>query len=233
MDTCAGGPVSSDRSPVQRFLSGWMGFWYSPASLGQLAILRIGVGLILLFILFVGSFDIQAHYSLNGWGDLLTLRDLDPVAWPFSVFDWFANDFWLWAVQVLALLAALAFVLGVIPSWTGALSIVFLLSYLHRNPTVALGLDGILLMGIFYLALTPSGRVFSVLDGMGPVLRHATPMGLPADAGPSWAGFPIRMLQIHLSFLYFFSGIAKLSPDWLAGVAFWHPRVAETGLPLG
>jgi hypothetical protein len=32
--------------------------------------------------------------------------------------------------------------------------------------------------------------------------------------------------------LYFFSGLAKLSTDWLAGVVFWHPRIAETGLPL-
>jgi len=224
--------VSVDRQAVQRTLSDWMGFWFAPSSLGQLALLRIGVGLVLLFTLFVGSFDIQAHYSLNGWGDQLTLRDMDPVAWPFSLFDWFSNDFWMWIVQVLALLAALAFVLGVIPTWTGGLSAVFLLSYAHRNPTVALGLDGLLLMGVFYLVLTPSGRVFSVLDGIGPAGRPATPLGNPADTGPNWAGFPIRVLQVHLALLYFFSGLGKLSPDWLAGVVFWHPRVAETGLPL-
>jgi hypothetical protein len=209
-----------------------MGFWFAPSSLGQLALLRIGIGLILLFVLFVGSFDIQAHYSLNGWGDLLTLRDLDPVAWPFSLFDWFSNDFWLWVVHVLALLAALAFVLGVIPTWTGALSVVFLLSYEHRNPTVTLGLDGLLLMGLCYLVLTPSGRAFSVLDGIGPVGRPASPLVSVEEEGPNWAGFPIRLLQVHLSLLYFFSGLGKLSPDWLAGVVFWHPRVAETGLPL-
>jgi len=209
-----------------------MGFWFGPASLGQLAILRIGVGLVLLFTLFVGSFDIQAHYSLNGWGDLLTLRDLDTAAWPFSVLDWFSNDFWLWSVHILALLAALAFVLGVIPTWTGGLSIVFMLSYLHRNPIVNLGLDGLLMMAVFYLILTPSGRVFSVIEGLGPVIPKTSPLGNLESSGPTWAGFPVRVLQVHLALLYFFSGLGKMSPDWLAGVVFWHPRVAETGLPL-
>ena len=207
-----------------------MAFWYAPANLGQLAAMRIGVGLVLLFVLFVTGFDLQAHYSLNGWGDLFSLRGLDPVAWPFSIFDWFANDFWLWAVHITALLAALAFVLGVIPTWTGLLSVLFLLSYEHRNPAVALDLDGLLLMGVLYLSLTPSGRVFSVVDGLG--VRPSSPLGDLEPAAPRWAGFPIRLLQIHLSLLYFFSGLGKLSPDWLAGVVFWHPRVAETGLPL-
>jgi hypothetical protein len=225
--------VIAEPTPRERALGAWMRFWFPPASLGQLALLRIGVGLVLLFALFVASFDVQAHYSLDGWGDPLTLRGLDPTAWPFSVFDWFGNDFWLWVVHVLALLAALAFLLGVLPLWNGALTIVFLLSYLHRNPAVALGFDGLLLLGVFYLALTPCGRAFSVLAGVGPAVRPTTPLGHPDEApGPVWAGFPLRLLQLHLSLLYFFSGLAKLTPEWLAGVVFWHPRVAETGLPI-
>lgn len=224
--------MNAERTRFERALAGWMHFWFAPASLGQLALLRIGIGLVLLFTLFVGSFDIQAHYSLNGWGDQLTLRGLDPAAWSFSVIDWFGNDFWLWSVHVLALLAALAFLLGVAPTWTGALTIVLQLSYLHRNPAVTLSLDGLLLMGVFYLALTPCGRVFSVLEGLGPALRPASPLGNPEASGPMWVGFPVRLLQFHLSLLYLVSGLAKLSPDWLAGVVFWHPRVAETGLPL-
>ena len=225
--------MNGERTPFERGLAGWMRFWFPPASLGQLALLRIGVGLVLLFTLFVASFDVQAHYSLNGWGDVLTLKGLDAAAWPFSVIDWFGNDFWLWIVHVLALLAALAFLLGVLPTWTGALTIVFLLSYQHRNPAVVLGLDGLLLMGVFYLALTPSGRVLSVLEGVGPVQRPATPLGHPdRPDGPEWAGFPLRLLQLHVCALYFFSALGKLTPEWLAGVIFWHPRVAETGLPL-
>ena len=223
----------AERTPHERALAAWMRFWFPPASLGQLALLRIGVGLVLLFSLFVASFDVQAHYSLDGWGDPLTLRELDRAAWPFSVIDWFGNDFWLWVVHVLALLAALAFTLGVLPLWNGALTIVFLLSYLHRNPAVALPSDGLLLMGVAYLALTPCGRAFSVPEGIGAAVRPSTPLGHPeSPPGPAWAGFPLRLLQLHLSLLYFFSGLAKFNPEWLAGVAFWHPRVAETGLPI-
>jgi hypothetical protein len=210
-----------------------MRFWFPPVSLGQLALLRIGLGLVVLFALFVASFDLQAHYSLGGWGDVLTLRDLDRAAWPFSIVDWFGNDFWLWVVHVLALLAALAFLLGVLPTWTGGLTVIFLLSYWHRNAAVVLGFDGMLLMGVFYLALSPCGQAFSVQAGLRPTLRPASPLSLMDEPpGPAWSGFPLRVLQLHLSSLYFFSGLDKLNPDWLAGVVFWHPRVAEAGVPL-
>ncbi|HUJ75196.1 MAG TPA: HTTM domain-containing protein, partial [bacterium] len=211
----------------------WLNFWFTPVSMAQLAAMRIGTGLILLFTLFVGSFDLEAHFSVHGWGSLAALQQLDPMEWPFSVLGWFSNSFWLWSVHVLAMLVALAFILGILPTWSGALNLVFLLSYAHRNPAVQLSLDDLLFLAIFYLALTPCGRMVAVLRGWGLQWLADPALEPGAPAQPAWSGFPMRLLQVHLCLLYFSAGLAKLSPDWLAGVVFWHPRMAEAGLPLG
>jgi hypothetical protein len=223
--------VTPPESRGTEALRAWLTFWFYPVSMAQLALLRIGTGLILLYVLFVTSFDLEAHYGIQGWGDPLALRAVNPLAWPFSILNWFPNPFWLWAVQVLAIIVAVAFLIGILPFWSGALSLVFVLSYSHRNPAAMVELDALLWMALLYVLLTPCGRVFGVMAVPPP----AQPIYVPAlpvrEAGPHWAGFPIRVLQLHLCILYFQAGLAKLTPDWLAGTAFWHPRLVETGLP--
>lgn len=212
-------------------LSAWLTFWFQPVSMAQLALLRIGTGLILLYVLFVSSFDLEAHFGVSGWGDPAALGAMNPWAWPFSILDWFPNLFWLWAVHVLAIIVAAAFLAGILPFWSGMLSLAFLLSYAHRNPAVMVEVDPLLWMALLYVSLTPCGRVFGVM-AVPPPPPPAFAPGMPSPPpGPHWEGFPIRVLQLHLSILYFLAGLAKLTPDWLAGTAFWHPRLVETGLP--
>lgn len=208
----------------------WLRFWFFPVSLNQLALLRVGVGLILLYTLFVYSFDLDAHFSASGWSNLAALGELDPWSWHFSVLDWFPNPFWLWCVHLLAILTAMAFLIGILPLWSAALSLVILISYGHSNPAVLVGLDSLLLTALFYLALLPSGRALGL---MAPPAAP-TPLGgsLPEEDRVPWPGLPLRLIQIHLCLIYFFSGLANMDPDWLAGVDFWHPRLLETGLPL-
>jgi hypothetical protein len=224
--------VTPPRSPWTAGLAAWLNFWFYPVSGAQLAALRIGTGLVLLYLLFVTSFDLEAHFGVAGWGEEAALRVLDPLAWPFSVLHWFPNPFWLWAVHVLAIIVAVAFLIGILPFWSGSLMLFFLLSYSHRNPAVLVGLDALLWMALFYLLLTPCGRMFGVMATAPPPQPAYVP-GLEARApGPHWEGFPIRVLQVHLCILYFLAGLAKLTPDWLAGTVFWHPRLVETGVPL-
>jgi hypothetical protein len=211
--------------------SAWLTFWFQPVSMVQLAFLRIGTGLILLYVLFVASFDLEAHFGAQGWGDSAALGAIDPWAWPFSILEWFPNPFWLWVVHVLAIIVAAAFLVGILPFWSGVLSLVFLLSYAHRNPAVVVEVDPLLWMALLYVSLTPCGRVLGVMAAPPPLPPAFAP-GMPnPPPGPHWEGFPVRVLQLHLSILYFLAGLAKLTPDWLAGTAFWHPRLVETGLP--
>jgi hypothetical protein len=213
-------------------VSPWLNFWFSPFSLAQLALMRIGVGLIALYLLFVTSFDLDVHFGPGGWADSGAVRALDPFAWPYSALNWFGTPFWTWAVHLLAILVTLAFMAGVHPFWNGAAWLFLAFSYAHRNPGVVTGLDTLLWLAVFYLALTPCGRMFGAMDDT-EFGRQGYRTAPDSGGGPHWEGFAVRMLQVHVAILYFQGGLEKLNPEWLAGSAFWNPRLVETGLPAG
>jgi hypothetical protein len=216
-----------------------MTFWFGlPTHRALLALLRIGTALVLLYVLFVRSFDLDAEFSRVVWADPALGRSLDGIAWPFSVFTWFGSPGWLWSMHVLALVAATAFLVGLLTPLTAALSLVFQLSYAHQNPVMLLGLDGLLMLALFYLSLVPSGRVLGVFGKVEPERPRFPPYlayledELPRpEPGLRWSGLVLRVLQLHLCLLYFLSALGKLSTDWLAGIALWHPRLVELGAP--
>ena len=214
-------------------LSSWLRFWFSPFSLAQLAAMRIGIGLVSLYLLFVTSFDLEAHFGPASWSNRAAMLALDPLPWPFSAFHWFGTPFWAWAVHIFSILVALAFMTGVHPFWSGGGLLLLLFSYAHRNPGVVTGLEPMVWMSVFYLSLTPCGRMFGAMADreFGRQGYRAEPDD-PSE-GPHWEGLPIRILQIHVAILYFLGGLEKLNPDWLAGGAFWNPRLVEAGLPAG
>jgi hypothetical protein len=223
------------REPVwERGLRVWLQFWFDLPSVTALAFLRIAVGVVLFYSLFVYSFDLSGHLSATGWGDLTVLRQADPVAWPFSVFDWIESTWWLWIAHSLAMLAAGAFALGVIPSLTGLLSLLFYLSYGHRNPAVMVDLDALLVMLLVYLILSPCGRVMALVPELFRRPRRYPLMPPEPDPPrPPWGAFMIRLLQLQLCLMYFLSGISSMFPEWLSGSLLIPPGLAERGLPVG
>ena len=223
------------REPVwERGLRAWLQFWFDQPSVTALAFLRIAAGIVLFYSLFIYSFDLSSHLSSSGWGDLAMLRQSDPVAWPYSIFDWFASAWWIWIVHLLSILTAGALVLGVLPPLTGALSLLFYLSYGHRNPAVMVDLDALLVMLLIYLTLAPCGRVMSLELRLFPERRRHPLLPLEPDPPrPPWGSFILRALQVQLCLFYFMSGLGSLVPDWLSGSLLLPPGLAERGLPLG
>lgn len=69
------------------------------------------------------------------------------------------------------------------------------------------------------LTIVPAHRAFSVDARMRPSIRSST--------APAWA---IALLQFQVGAVYFFSGLAKLRPDWLQGrpgLYLWLAAAAE------
>lgn len=223
--------------PGERLVQGWLDFWFGRRAEHTLAVLRIGVGLVLLYSLFIHSFDLAPHFAAQGWGELEALAGAERYAWPFSLFDWAEGTGWLWTVHLTALVVAAAFTLGVAANLTGALALVFYLSYLHRNPGIYVGLDGLLLIALAYLAVAPCGRVLALAPLRLPRAWSrprptGSPFGEPAPAPPPWGSLVLRVVQIHLCLLYFLGGLHSLRPDWLSGRALLHPRLLARDLPL-
>ncbi len=231
--------MSAQQLPWRRARSAWLSFWFgAPAPHAMLALIRIGTGLILLYVLFMRSFDLASRFTAAGAVPPEALQAVDPVAWRFSVFTWVDSAVWLWSMHVLAILAAATLLLGVATPLAALASLFFVLSYVHHNPLMVLGIDGLLTVALAYLALASSGRVLSAIprhDAGRPLRISYDPERVwePPAVAAAWASFPVRLLQVHLCLIYLRSGLAKLGTDWLAGLAFWHPRLLQRGSPLG
>ena len=77
-------------------------------------------------------------------------------------------------------------------------------------------MDNFLTIGLFYLMLSPLPDRYS-LDWR---LRKSQPKN------PQLLGFWRRVLQLHLSIIYFFSGLTKcLGPGWWNGSSVWRALI--------
>ena len=81
---------------------------------------------------------------------------------------------------------------------------------------VSYGMDNFLTIGLFYLMLSPLPDRYS-LDWR---LRKSQ------SKNPQLLGFWRRVLQLHLSIIYFFSGLTKcLGPGWWNGSSVWRALI--------
>lgn len=224
--------MNPDPSLVFRVVQSLENFWFGHPPFGRLALMRVFLGVMLLVNLLLRSYDLESQLASQNLADPEGLARLNPLAFSFSLFNWGDSLGWMWTVHVFALVVSALFLLGVIPHLTGVLALVFHLSYLHRNPAVLLEVDSLLTMGLIYLLLSPVGKVLKISF----FSRHAEKGGGYLKQGNGepkyWGGMASRVLQVHLSILYFQSGLSKLQPDWLKGVAFWHPRLGEMPFSL-
>ena len=201
----------------------WSEFWFQSSSTTALEIIRIGIGAAVLF-----HYAMATPFLFDLWGDdglmpraaaLDTLED----SWMHSVFFYFSAP-WQWvAFHVLFLVCCAAFTAGWRTSWVKWIVLVGQISYDYRNSTIAYGADSIVACLLVILCLAPIGRAMS-LDRVR-ALRAAKLSNLqaavPPYAGP-WANACMRLVQIQMVALFFYSGVEKIRGDeWWSGDAVW------------
>ena len=132
----------------------------------------------------------------------------------WSIWLHVTDPFWMDVVQTVFVIAAVCMVLGL--GTRVAIPIVWFanLSYIHRNPFILFGVDTMMNVLLLYFMIGPSGAALSI-DRL--LFRRK-------EVGPlASAGFTIRLMQIHLTIIYFISGIAKLRGEtWWNGGAVWN-----------
>src|SRR5262249_27063233 len=157
------------------------------------------------------NYGMATPYLFEFWGDqgwmsrdLLDLTD----SWTQSVFFYFTQP-WQWVVfHVLFLLCSVAFMLGWRTSWVKWVVLIGQISYAHRNPILAYGVDKILACLLLVLCLAPIGSALS-LDRVRAVRADkCRDLGavLPRYSSP-WAGACMRLMQIQMAVLFFYSGL--------------------------
>ena len=218
-DSFTGGAGQGAEAPaaeagwLRGWADAWNAFWFTPSDPLPLAVIRIATGLLFSWACIVWLLDVDAFFGTVGWlapGHVWRMND-QPWQW-----SWYFAASSPTAIRVLAgitLAAALLLTVGLATPLAALVSLAGFVSMANRAPLNVFGFDdtlGLLLVG---LAVGPAGARLS-LDSL---------WGAAGPAGPSVrATIALRLIQIHLCVVYFFSGAGKmLGASWWEGTALW------------
>jgi len=202
-------------------ISGWNRFWFTPADVATLALIRILGGAMLLYTHAVWTIGLEDFFGANSWISPEAARGLQPN----DNFVW--SYFWLihsrgalWAAHIAALVVFALLTLGLFTRVMSVLALLITVAYVNRVPSAQFGLDQINVVLAMYLMIGPSGAAYS-LDRLWARRREGR--GAPAIVPPSVsANLAIRLMQVHMCVIYFFAGVAKQQGEtWWVGDALW------------
>jgi len=228
------------RGLASGFARGWSRFFFLPADPTPLGLIRVAVGLLGFWSLFVIGLDLHAYLGSQGWSDATNAYEaMPPFGWSlwFFVPDPMLRAAWLASLGVFALMT-----LGLFSRTTSVLAWVVIVSTVRRIPIALFGFDQILSTLALYLAASgASGQAVS-LDRFLKRYREARlnaaivrPKGArvvspdaPGRPGATVsANLGLRLIQLHLAFIYGMAGLAKLQgPSWWTGMALWGTMTA-------
>lgn len=193
--------------------------------LRALALMRIGIGFILLLDLFIRATDLKAHYSNEGVLPLHVLFKYNWNPWHISLHTISGA----WQIQAILFAVAATFALFVLIGYKTRLSTivswVLLFSLQNRNPLILQGGDDLLRMTLFWCMFLPWGKYYSV-DTFLPSIKATTKTYFSAAT----AGFILQILSV-----YFFSALLKSSPEWRTeGTAIYYAlSLDQIVFPIG
>jgi hypothetical protein len=144
----------------------------------------------------------------------------------FSVWIHLTDPTAMWVVHLLFLTVTLLFTLGVGTRVTAFLTWFAALNYIHRSWVLMFGVDTMISIVLLYLAIGPSGAALSLDRLFARWWKgRRTGGGLAPLAPPQpsvSANVAIRLLQVHLCFIYAAAGLSKLlGTGWWSGTALW------------
>ena len=234
---------------LTRALKGFWNFWSRPVRAEPAAAFRISVGLIVALDTVLSLLpNVADWYGPDGLYPIRSFELYTSSYWRWSVIgsDWSLGmiEFALGLLIALAVLTALGLFtrLATVGLW------VLLVSFHMRNPYILNGGDILLRAAVFCLMLMPAGAAWSLdnlfrrklLRPIEPALWRRLAALLfthPALWAESWRGessrgwirpWSLRIAQVQLIVVYFFTGIDKLRGvhngqlgDWVGGHAIF------------
>lgn len=213
------GVFANTRNYFSEVWQAWNQFWFQSVDPATLCFIRLLAGGMLFYTHLVWSLDLQAFLGPEGWLPVEYLRRIQGEQWSvWSVFFWIKQPWLLWCVHISALVVFFCLMIGLFSRTMAILAFLLAVSYAHRiSPGAFFGLDKANCMIALYLMLGPCGARYSI-DRLRKVKRGITTPIAPSTA----ANLAIRLLQVHLCIVYFFSGLAKYAGEnWHAGTAVW------------
>lgn len=216
---------------------GWNRFWFTPTDPATYSLLRLLGGAMIFYTHLVWTLDLEAFFGPESWvspaaheqlfgQELLpapeALTGTEPsfrTTYTWSHFWWVDSASYRWVMHAVVLLACAMLTIGWHSRMAAVAVFLFTVSYIHRAPEAAFGLDQINSFVVMYLLIGPCGACYS-LDSLLARRRRGSNVSQPAPSVGANVG--LRLLQVHMCVIYFFSGVGKLrGPSWWSGYAMW------------
>ena len=218
---------------------GWNRFFFEPADPTPLGLIRVAVGLLLIWSLGVYGLDLRDFLGSDGWADPEAIRQWmrarTPWAWSFWLL---VPDQWLGPTWALCLVVLVLYTVGLGSRLTAVLAWTIAVSTSRRVPVGQFGFDQVVGTLALYLAASGASGQSVSLDrflkrwrlarsaivrrrpGSQPAGLGSIPPGVPEPAVSARLG--LRLIQLHLALVYGAAGLAKLQGGaWWNGFAAW------------
>jgi hypothetical protein len=193
----------------------WMRFWFMPAAVRPLAVVRILTGLLGLLLVWSYAGDLLAWFGPDGMIPSDVAAAWRP-RWGASLYDLAATPPAVRGIFLATLVAFVALTIGLGSRLAAVFAAVLWASLLHRGPMLAGPADDCLSVLLWCLAVGPCGGDLSV-DRL-----LASRSGRDAPASSPWARVSLGLLQVHASVITCAAILAQLKGDaWWNGTAAW------------
>lgn len=191
-------------------------FFFKPQPVYNVAIMRIGLGLILFFNWLMLIWDLPLLYGTQGIMSFETSR-LYGNQLRFSLFDYMApTDDSVIILALINFIAILAMTVGYKTRMATFIAFLTLVSFHHRNGMVLNSADSVLRIFLFLSIFTPSGDAFSIDRWLKK--RSGKASDKPVLKSP-WA---LRLIQIQFCVIYVATVLFKIRGDqWVDGTAVY------------
>ena len=174
------------------------------ADLRALAMMRIGVGLLLLADLWMRAPDVVAWLTDGG----VLPRDLSMQfsnSYRWSLYWLNGSELWATSLMAIAALFAVMLVLGLRTRIAGVASFILLVSLQNRNPLLLQGGDNLMLLMVFWGCFLPWGQRLAIDASM---VRQPT-------NNNRLLNIVSVALVIQVLSVYFFSALLKTGSAWV------------------
>ena len=208
----------AERGWCGEWIAAWDRFFFTPADPLPLALIRICTGLLLAWSSAVWLLDIDAFFGVEGWLAPHEVWRMNDQPWQWSLYFAAWSPTAMRVVAGVTLVAAILLTVGLATPLAAVTAAVGFISAANRAPLNVFGFDDTLGLLLLPLVIGPSGARLSI-DGL---LAAGLP-GARVEGAPSVrANVALRLIQLHLCVVYFFSGCGKLlGASWWDGTALW------------
>jgi hypothetical protein len=209
---------------IKQWIAAWNTFWFQEQLPHVLAVIRICCGAMIAYVHIIWVSRLTDFFGPNAWIDRQTAASIHSQDWAWS-WLWFTDNTTLTlAHQILAIVAGLMMMAGLMTRFSIPLAWFLTLMVCHRQTLALFGLDQIVIMLSMYLMLSRCGSVWSIDSWLRE--RRGTSWLLPADSPAASNQIATRLIQLHLCVIYLFGGLSKMRGEmWFDGSALWYTIV--------